>query len=199
MVPQTSPAGFNQAVAALRSGGVVAYPTEAVFGIGCDPSSEPALRRILAMKERPASKGLILIASDRQQLAPYLGPVPAEILARMTATWPGPVTWLVPALPQVSRLLRGEHDGLAVRVTAHPVAVRLCREAGTAIVSTSANPGGQPPARSLSEVRTYFGDQLDCCLDGPVNEKTSPTEIRDARTGRIVRPASPGVPDVTQP
>lgn len=167
---------------------MIAYPTEAVFGLGCDPLDPGALRRLLRLKQRDAAKGLILIASGFRQLRPYLAPIPAEILARIHRTWPGPVTWLMPARPWAPRLLRGGHETLAVRVTAHPVASALCRAAGMAIVSTSANLSGGPPARTAAEVRAWFDGRIDYLLDGPVDRRASPTKIYDARSGRLLRP-----------
>lgn len=177
----------REAAAVIRAGGILAYPTEAVFGLGCDPDNERALLRLLALKGRPAHKGLILIAWRFDQLAPYLAPLDQAMRTRILASWPGPVTWLVPARTQVSELLRGTHDTLAVRVSAHPVAAPLCRQAGRAIVSTSANRAGGEPARSLAQARALFGDQVDHYLDGEVDLAARPTEIRDARSGRIIR------------
>lgn len=180
--------GIRKAARTLRAGGVIAYPTEAVFGLGCNPRDTRALKRLLRLKRRHAAKGLILIASELRQLRPYLSRVEPDILERVLATWPGPVTWLMPAAPGVPWLLRGRHRNLAVRVTAHPVAKALCHAAGTAIVSTSANISGSAPARSASEVVSRVGGGLDYILDGPVNRRSSPTRICDARTGRVLRP-----------
>lgn len=183
----TSPA-IKDAVLALQRGGVIAYPTEAVFGLGCDPSSEPAVRRILALKNRPVSQGLILVASHFHQLEEYLALVPPDRLQRALDTWPGPYTWLIPARKRVPRWLRGDHATLAVRVSAHPVVRALCDALGMPIVSTSANPSGQPPARTAEEVRRYFGDALDVIVPGEVGGRAAPTEIRDLMTGEVVRP-----------
>lgn len=166
------------------------YPTEAVYGLGCDPRAQDALRRILAVKGRPEHQGLILIAADMAQLEPFLAPLEDAIRGQVMGTWPGPITWLLRARPEVSKLLRGGHETLAVRVTAHPVAAELCRRAGTAIVSTSANPSGQPPARSAQAARAYFQTQVDDYLEGPVDAGAGPTEIRDPYTGRIHRAAT---------
>jgi L-threonylcarbamoyladenylate synthase len=175
------------AVAAIRRGGVVAYPTEAVYGLGCDPRAALAVERILAMKGRPRNLGLILIASEFVQLAPYLESLPAELEKRAGETWPGPVTWVWPARADVPAWLTGGRDTLAVRVTAHPVAARLCHEAGMAIVSTSANPHGRPPARTPEEVEAYFGKQVSAVVDAPLGDAERPTEIRDVRTGEVLR------------
>ncbi len=179
---------MREAATRVRQGGVVAYPTEAVYGLGCDPRNEPAVRRILALKGRPWDKGLILIAADPDQLTPFVLPMDEALAARVGPTWPGPVTWLLPARPETPTWLRGAHETLACRVTAHPVARRLCTLAGTALVSTSANPAGAPPARSAAEVARYFPDGLDAIVEGPVDTDARPTEIRDARTGRVLRP-----------
>lgn len=171
----------------IHQGGMVAYPTEGVFGLGCDPRQEAAVRRILEIKGRSVNKGLILIAADFSQLHPYLLPLTAEIRTRLDATWPGAVTWLLPARPKVPRWLRGQHDTLAVRVTAHPLAVCLCRATGHAIVSTSANRSARPPARSVLHVRRALGSDVDYILPGTVGERAGPSEIRDGVTGQRLR------------
>ncbi|HEY8521489.1 MAG TPA: Sua5/YciO/YrdC/YwlC family protein [Gammaproteobacteria bacterium] len=171
----------------LRSGGVVAYPTEAVFGIGCLPNRREAVERVLAIKGRSERKGLVLIAANVAQLAPYAalpeGPRAAEVLA----TWPGPVTWVLPAAPRAPRWITGGRRTVAVRVTAHPVARRLCERAGSALVSTSANRTGRRPLRSALEVRRLLGCEVDYVLPGPLGGLERPTTIRDAATGRILR------------
>ncbi len=179
---------LKQAARELREGGVIAYPTEAVYGLGCDPLNAQAVLRLLALKNRPMEKGLILIASDFQQLTPFVCPLDPIIMDKINSTWPGPVTWLLPTKPETPAWLRGAHDTLAVRVTAHPQAAALCRAFGGAIVSTSANPGGRKPARNALQVRGYFGDTIDCILSGAVDPRRKPSEIRDAATGKVVRP-----------
>lgn len=178
-----------QAVQALQEGGVIAYPTESVFGLGGDPDDEQAVGRILALKGRPQEKGLILIASSFAQLEKYLLPVDAEVEQRVFATWPGPYTWLWPVKEEVSALVRGQHSTLAVRVSAHPVVKALCESFGKAIISTSANPVAKPPARNVAEVRAYFNDKLDYIIDAEVGGAAQATEIRDALTNRVIRPA----------
>src|SRR5512134_2349746 len=143
---------LRHAVRSVRAGGVIAYPTEAVFGLGCDPANQAALKRLLAIKRRPIHKGVILIAACLEQFLSYLLPLDAEALAKVSSTWPGPVTWLIPARPNVPKWLRGQHSTLAVRVTAHPLAAALCRLWGRPLVSTSANLSGRPPARTALAV-----------------------------------------------
>lgn len=171
----------------ILKGGVIAYPTEAVFGLGCDPRNETAVRRIIALKARDAGKGLILIASSIEQLLPFLAPFTDERRAQFASTWPGPVTWVVPAKDSVSSSLSGGRDTLAVRVTAHPIARALCEITGMALVSTSANKSGHPPLRTALQVRRHFHDEIDYIVPGECGGARKPTEIRDARTGKILR------------
>ncbi|PID49222.1 MAG: threonylcarbamoyl-AMP synthase [Proteobacteria bacterium] len=180
---------LHTALETIRRGGILAYPTEAVFGLGCDPANTHAVQRLLALKQRPADKGLILIAADLAQLSDYLQPLNNELRERVQATWPEPITWLLPVKPEVSPLIRGYHDSLAVRVSTHPVCHELCTQLGHPLISSSANLAEQAPARDLISLQTYFGQQLDCILDLPLGGRDKPSEIRDARTGEIIRPA----------
>lgn len=179
-------------VSILRHGGIIAYPTEAVFGLGCDPQQDTAIEKLLALKQRPADKGLILIAAEERQLYPYLDhqQISEAMWQRVRASWPGHVTWLLPVTPTVSTLLRGVHSTLAVRVSAHPLVQAMCRAFGAPLVSTSANLAGQPPARTVQEVMQQFDDQLDAVLLGDTGGADQPSEIRDALTGRILRPGN---------
>ncbi len=171
----------------LRQGGIVAYPTEAVWGLGCDPGNAAALARLLELKGRPARKGLILVAAEIDQLRPYLQALPPDREALVLATWPGPVTWVWPAAECVASLLRGAHDTLAVRVSDHPQVRALCQAFGGPVVSTSANRSGAPPARSEVQVRERFGEGVDFILPGETGGRERPSEIRDALTGRVLR------------
>lgn len=180
-------ANIEHAAQRLQAGGIIAYPTEAVYGLGCDPLNEAAVTRLLALKQRPSAKGMILIAAEEAQLAPFMATLPATMLQRLRQSWPGPVTWIVPATPTTPSWLTGDHDTIAVRVTAHPVAAALCRAFGGALVSTSANRSGEPPARAADVVQQQFGEQLDYILAGPLGGLSRPTRICDARTGAIIR------------
>jgi L-threonylcarbamoyladenylate synthase len=173
----------------VEAGGIVAYPTEAVYGLGCDPLNEQAVRRLLALKRRPLHKGLILIAADLTQLTPFLQSLSSDDQTRLAATWPGPYTWLIPTRADTPYWLRGRHDTLAVRVTAHPLAAALCQTCGQALVSTSANFSGHPPARNALAVRRQLGRSIDALLPGPTGGAAKPTEIRDLRSGQLMRPA----------
>ena len=179
---------LHWAATILRKGGVVAYPTEAVYGLGCDPLNRSAVARLLAIKQRPMSKGLILLAADYEQLAAYIGPVCDDVLERCLGTWPGPVTWVLPARHTTPPWLQGAHGTLAVRVTAHPLAAALCHAVGHPLVSTSANRTGKPPPRSAFTVQRTLGNAIDGLIHGPLGGAARPTVIRDALTNTILRP-----------
>lgn len=175
------------ALKALRDGGVIAYPTEAVYGLGCDPLNQEAVEGLLQLKQRPMHKGLILIAADYGQLLPFIEPLAPEVMAPVLATWPGPHTWLLPTQCWVPRWIRGQHQSLAVRVTAHPLVASLCRAWQGPLISTSANKNHRQPARSPWQVRLQFGERLDYLLSGPLGGLERPTPIRDASSGRAIR------------
>ncbi|WP_426701694.1 L-threonylcarbamoyladenylate synthase [Rhodanobacter sp. Col0626] len=174
----------------LHDGGVVAYPTEAVYGLGCDPHDQRAFQRLFALKQRPATQGALLIAADFAQVERYIerAAVPDEVFRQVQASWPGPHTWIFPRSAEVPSWVAGAHAGIALRITAHEPAAALCRAFGGALVSTSANPHGQPPARTARTVADYFGHAaLDGLLDAPLGDQTRPTMIRDALSGAIIR------------
>lgn len=178
---------MRAAVDALRDGGVIACPTEAVWGLSCDPFDEGAVHRLLQLKQRPVDKGLILVAADVSQLAFLLDDISDEQRATLDQSWPGPSTWLVPHHGRVPGWVSGSHDTVAVRVSAHPGMQTLCAAFGKPVVSTSANPGGASPARSQSEVLRYFGDDLDYVLPGQLGDSDRPSQIRDLASGAILR------------
>lgn len=171
----------------IRNGGVVAYPTEAVYGLGCDPFNADAVLRLLAFKRRSVDKGLILIAADFAQLEPLVAPLTAEQHRMLQTTWPGPTTWLLPAQASVPGWITGKHDCVALRITAHPLAKALCSAVGYPIVSTSANISRQPAARTPLTIRRYFNDRLDYILTGSLGGRDKPTVIRDLVTGKTLR------------
>ncbi|TKI03238.1 Sua5/YciO/YrdC/YwlC family protein [Martelella alba] len=175
-------------MAALNRRQVIAYPTEAVYGLGCDPDSEVAVRALLALKQRSWTKGLILIAAEYRQLLPYIddSQVDERRRAEIFARWPGPLTWLMPANPATPNWLTGQFSTLAVRVTAFEPARRLCAAFGKPLVSTSANLSGHAPARTAAEVRAQFGEDFPL-MDDAVGGRENPSEIRDALTGVLVR------------
>jgi len=179
----------TEAARVLHSGGVVAYPTEAVWGLGCDPFDEAAVLRLLALKQRAVEKGLILIASDLGQFDGLLDwdALPTDRAEAVYASWPGPHTWIVPASSRVPRWITGMHDGVAARVSAHPQVIALCDAFGGPLVSTSANPAGAPPPRTPDDFDPDLFAQLDGIVDGHAGTLTAPTPIRDARDGRVLR------------
>jgi L-threonylcarbamoyladenylate synthase len=182
-----------RAVRVLRRGLVLAYPTEGVWGLGCDPYNASAVQRLLALKGRSASKGLILIAASVEQVRSLLRGLSPAQLQPILASWPGPVTWLVPTPSGFPAWITGGKPTLAVRVSAHAGVVALCCAFGGPIVSTSANPSGRAAARTELAVRRYFRDRLDGLLPGELGGLQGPSEIRDALTGRIIRAASPAI------
>lgn len=179
----------NKAVTLLKQGGVIAYPTEAVFGLGCDPFNETAIERILSIKQRSAEKGFILIASNWQQLEPLVVNVEETLLDRVLSSWPGPITWVFPASSFVPHWLCGPDHSLAVRVTDHPVVVDLCDAYAGPLVSTSANRISEAPALDVEMVSTQFSDKIDYIVPGKVGGLKNPSEIRDAITGKVIREA----------
>ena len=181
------PSAFSRPLAAhLKRGGVIAYPTESCYGLGCDPSNRRAVQRILQLKRRPQHKGLILIASDYRQVARYVQPLTVTEQARLREGGAQAVTFLLPAKASCPRWLRGTHDTLAVRLTAHPFARQLCRSAGSALGSTSANRSGQRPAKTYADCRGTFGGKV-LVLRGRVGKRRQPSTIRAWTDGKILR------------
>ncbi len=175
------------AVKALRNNGVVACPTEAVWGLSCDPDSADAVARVLALKGRPVDKGLILVAASESQLGFLLAGLPQDQREKLRASWPGPNTWLVPHRNRVQPWVHGSFETVAVRVSEHPVVRALCEAFGGPLVSTSANPAGAQAARAGFQVLRYFGGELDGMLPGAVGRAGRPSQIRDLKTGEVIR------------
>jgi L-threonylcarbamoyladenylate synthase len=171
----------------LRHGGIIAYPTESCFGLGCDPRNRKSVKRLLRLKGRPQHKGLILIASTMQQLTPYAVAFGKAQKQKLAATWPGAHTWLVPAAKDCPVWLTGHHKTIAVRVTAHALSASLCRSSGMALVSTSANRSGGKPAKTTRECYKLFGTQVKL-IRGFVGKARKPSTIQDLASGKIIRP-----------
>ena len=182
-------ASLANVVAALHRGGVIAYPTEGVWGLGCDPHDEAAVMRLLALKQRDVAKGLILIASSEAQLAPFIdtASLGGSQLAEVRASWPGPNTWIMPASKDAPSWITGAHDGIAVRVTAHPLVRALCDGFGGALVSTSANIASEPSPRTRAELDPRIVAGVDAVTDGETLGRAQPSTIRDARSGAVLR------------
>lgn len=175
------------AIRTIRQGGIIAYPTEAVFGLGCDPFDEKAVQKILRLKHRSVAKGLILISSEWKQIGHLITPLTDELLNKVQQTWPGSITWVFPASSIVPPWITGDHKSVALRITAHPIAKALCDAYGGAIVSTSANIEGKKPARCMEEVKNYFPIGIDFIINDKVGDLEQPTIMRDAITGKILR------------
>lgn len=187
MSAQPSTLSIRRGVSAICNEGVVACPTEAVWGLSCDPFSELAVAHLLNLKRRPESKGLILVAADLSQLQWLLQDLPAAQRARLELSWPGPTTWLIPHRGRVPPWIHGDHDTVAVRVSRHRVVASLCQLWGGALVSSSANPAGAQPAGQAFQVRRYFGDRIDYLVPGAVGGAARPSVIKHLASDEIVR------------
>ncbi len=170
----------------LLRGGVIAYPTEGVFGLGCLPDDPRALLRLLDIKRRDANKGLILIAADANQLDDWIDLPTGRSLPDPDPAFP--TTWIVPPGPNVTALLRGEHANIAVRVTTNPTARKLCQAVDSPLVSTSANLSGKPTARNRFVLQRQFADIVDYVVPGDCGPASGPSEIRDFTSGKVLRP-----------
>lgn len=171
----------------VRDSGVVAYPTESCYGLGCHPKNYKAIRKILALKKRPATKGMILIANDITQLRGYFAVLPDNLLFKLSSSWPSSTTWLVPAACWVPSWIKGDSDKIAVRIPAHRLARQLCKYCGHALVSTSANQSGQRAARSGAQVKRIFSNQVDYVVDAKCGSASQPSTIIDLLTDQILR------------
>lgn len=172
---------------ALKSGDIIAYPTEAVFGLGCDPFNEKAVQNIRQLKNRDTTKGLILIASDFTQIQNLIALDKLDDQKKIMDQWPGPITKIFPASAKAPKWVCAKNNTIAIRITDHPVAKKICEQFSGAIVSTSANPEGQTPAKTTQQIKEYFGNQINVIIDAPVGDLASPTRIIDAITGETLR------------
>ena len=172
----------------LRAGKVIAYPTEAVWGFGCDPENSSAVARIFEIKQRPMEKGLILVAANLDQLKPLLSSLDDSKLALLESTWPGATTWLIPDPDNLfPSWIRGNHKSVAIRVSAHPIVGEICEMFGRPIVSTSANRAGNTEIRSRLKLENEFGHSIDYIVSGDLGSGSTTSEIRDLVTGKTVR------------
>ena len=169
----------------IRSDGVIAYPTESVYDLGCDPQSAVAVNRILHLKQRPVEKGLILVAASIEQLSGYIDVNETE--RNLITEYPSPMTWLVSISTKTPAWISGKHAKVAIRLSSHPVVIALCNQLGHPLVSTSANPSGARPANNLLQARQYFHDQVDFYIGGDTGELNRPTPITDLETGQQIR------------
>jgi len=181
---------MTTAVEQYQKGGVIAYPTEAVFGLGCDPDNIVAVKKLLQIKNRPRNKGLILLASDYSQLRPYIdeNKLSDEQLTEILSHWPNGITQLLPRNEQLSEWLCGDFKSIAVRITDQPDVVALCEKVGKPIVSTSANLSGEEPAKCWQDISPLLAKKLDFIIKGQTLGYNLPSTIIDVFTGDIVRP-----------
>ena len=179
----------TNAVTAFNKGGIIAYPTEAVFGLGCDPDNDEALKCLLQLKNRPAEKGLILLAGSYSQLLPYIdeSKIPADKRLAILSRWPDGITQLVPKSDHLSPLLSGKFDTIAVRITSQPDVVALCKQTNKPIVSTSANLSGQEPAKTWQTLAPELMKDLSFIIKGITLGHTNPSQIINALTGEVIR------------
>ncbi len=175
-----------QAVSRLRSGEVIAYPTEAVYGLGCDPFDLQAVEKLFHVKQRPFEKGVILVAASVEQVVPYVELFNTDWEEEVLQTWPGPVTWVLPAKEGVPDWVTGGRKTVAIRVSDHPVVQALCLAYGQPMVSTSANITSHSPAMSCLEINTVFKEKVPC-VEGCLGGLDNPTQIREAKTGKLLR------------
>lgn len=182
----------TEAAECLKQGHVLAYPTEAVWGLGCDPYNQQAFLEILRLKQRPIEKGVILLAANLTQVESLLTNLDDKIRAQVIESWTHQdptqraTTWLLPATKEIPTWIKGNHPKVAVRVTNHPLCVALCSAFDRFIVSTSANPAGLEPARSLQDAMQYFHQDLNY-LNGDLGLSCEPSRILDAETGAVIR------------
>ena len=170
----------------LLGGGVIAYPTEGVFGLGCLPDDVDAVARVLTIKRRSPRKGLILIAAEAEQFDDWIDSSERGMLPDPD---PGqPVTWIVRPDSRVPAIVTGDNSGLAIRITTNPIAAAICAAVDMPIVSTSANIAGRPVARNGFVLQRSFGHLVDYVVPGKCGPASGPSEIRELETGRVLRP-----------
>lgn len=208
---------INQAASWVQSGRLLAYPTESVWGIGCDPFNEGSVQQLLAIKQRPAEKGMIVVTDSAERIAPLLSTLTdrqrqavldswntlTPTTAKQAHTWLLPLSSLSSSLsnpsnqPTIPTWITGRHNSVAVRVIAHPLIQQLCANLVSAqnpfglLVSTSCNPSGQTPALTLAQAQAYFATRMDAgqvaYLSGDTLGYQLPSQIHDALTGQLIR------------
>lgn len=170
---------IDQAVQRLKQGEVIAYPTEAVYGLGCDPFEQTAVEKLFHVKQRPIEKGIILVAASVDQIKEMVELHHCAWQEKVESTWPGPFTWVLPTKSKLPEWITGGRDTVAIRVSSHPIAKALCEEFGGPIVSSSANLTGEPPAKTCQQIKTHLNDAV-FCIDAPLGDLAQPTQIWDA-------------------
>lgn len=179
---------IQQIVEKLIQNEVVAYPTEAVFGLGCNPKCGSAVQKLLILKQRPMEKGLILVAPSLDYLLPFIDTTHFRQAHwdRLQTRNDRPTTWVIPAKHSTPNWLTGQFDSIAVRLCDHIAVKQLCEQTGFALTSTSANLSTFPPCRTAEEVKRQFGTDFPV-LDLPVGNAQNPSEIRHLFTHQLLR------------
>jgi L-threonylcarbamoyladenylate synthase len=185
-----SPWSIKRLSNAIENGAVIAYPTDTIWGFGCHPMLASSAIRILNIKHRPVSKGLILLSSRIEYCAPYIDPgLSQQQIDLVRQENQHPVTWLVPASRNCPVWLRGEFPTVAVRITDHPFIEALCSEMHAPIISTSANRHRRAVIRNALQARRQFGGELNHIVTGFNRGTNHPSEIKSLATGDTIRSA----------
>lgn len=191
---------YQQASDWLNQGNLLAYPTEAVWGIGCDPFNEQAVRHILTIKNRPIDKGMIVITADSQLIDDFFQPLPLTIQNTIRQTWQHShnqaTTFLfpIPCHIDIPNWVTGGRDTLAIRVIHHQAIATLCQTLAKTspnnpygfLISTSCNPSGEAPTTTLEQAQAYFGNSIGY-FNAATLGYTQPSQIKDALTGEMIR------------
>ncbi len=171
----------------VDSGGVIAYPTEAVFGLGCRADDYQAVVRILDIKKRKEDKGFILVASNLKQIMPWIQKPNKILWDKIQKSWPGHISWAIPASADCPSWITGAHTSVVIRISQHPVVKIICDTLGYPIVSTSANISNQPALNSAIKVRKNIGKHIDLLVPGDIGKAQTPSMIYDAISGKQIR------------
>ena len=171
----------------LRSGAVIAYPSESVFGLGCLPDRPKAVKRLLSIKKRSSEKGLILVAGSLAQLLTWIEPLDADGMQTVQTPRDRATTWVVPTRSTTPDLLTGGRDTIAIRISRHPLIQALCQACNSALISTSANLSGEAPVTSVNDLDRRVRDKVDLVLHEDCLGENAPSQIIDLHSGQILR------------
>ncbi len=187
VINPSAPEEYEDISNAIVKGKIVAYPTESVFGIGCDPENEKSINKIIEIKNRSKQKGLIIIADEVKKLSKFIHKDYLDLFIKKSDIESKPTTWIVPSPKHVLNLVKGEDSSVALRITQHPIASRICKYSNKAIISTSANISSKTPAKNSNEILMQFGEEIDIIVDGRVGDSIKPTQIVDLITNKVIR------------
>ncbi len=187
VINPSAPEEYEDISNAIVKGKIVAYPTESVFGIGCDPENEKSINKIIEIKNRSKQKGLIIIADEVKKLSKFIHKDYLDLFIKKSDIESKPTTWIVPSSKHVLNLVKGEDSSVALRITQHPIASRICKYSNKAIISTSANISSKTPAKNSNEILMQFGEEIDIIVDGRVGDSIKPTQIVDLITNKVIR------------